>query len=33
MKSLLADTVDDGAFVVGVGNIGGEGFHILKELR
>ncbi len=33
MKSLLSDTVNDGAFVAGVGNIGGEGFHILNELR
>jgi hypothetical protein len=33
MKSLLTDTVNDGAFVVGVGNIGGEGFHIMNELR
>ncbi len=33
LKSKLANTVKDGSFVAGVGNIGGDGFHILKELR
>jgi poly-gamma-glutamate synthase PgsB/CapB len=29
----LASTVADGSFVTGVGNIGGDGFHIINELR
>jgi poly-gamma-glutamate synthase PgsB/CapB len=33
LKSILANSVDDGSFVAGVGNIGGEGFNILNELR
>lgn len=29
----LASTVADGSFVTGTGNIGGDGFHIINELR
>jgi len=32
LKSLVS-SVEDGSFVTGVGNIGGEGFHIINELR
>ncbi len=32
VKSLLS-TVADGSFITGVGNIGGDGFHIINELR
>ncbi|HCM59834.1 MAG TPA: poly-gamma-glutamate synthase PgsB [Bacteroidales bacterium] len=32
VKSLVS-TVSDGAFVTGIGNIGGDGFHIINELR
>ncbi|MDF1558767.1 MAG: poly-gamma-glutamate synthase PgsB [Bacteroidales bacterium] len=32
VKSLVS-TVADGSFVTGIGNIGGEGFHIINELR
>lgn len=29
----LVNCVEDGSFVTGVGNVGGEGFHIINELR
>ncbi len=33
LKNILTGSVEEGSFVAGVGNIGGEGFHILNELR
>ena len=33
VRNRLINIVDDGAFVAGVGNIGGDGFHILNELK
>lgn len=33
VKEELFNTVPDGALVIGVGNVGGDGFYILKKLR
>ncbi len=33
LKENLFNTIDDGSLVVGVGNIGGDGFTILSELK
>jgi poly-gamma-glutamate synthase PgsB/CapB len=32
LRNKLINAVEDGSFIVGVGNIGGEGFYILNEL-
>jgi poly-gamma-glutamate synthase PgsB/CapB len=33
LKADLINTLDDGALVVGLGNIGGDGFNIINELK
>jgi NAD(P)H-hydrate repair Nnr-like enzyme with NAD(P)H-hydrate epimerase domain len=33
LKANLFSTVSDGSLVIGVGNIGGDGFYILNELK